>query len=331
MRVMGWIGAAWLAFLCASPTVAQQVTRYDAMDFPGNDIDDLVGPARSYDDCAQRCVSDGRCGAFTYNLNNGTCIPKSSGESPQRNGRAMSGIVTRPQPGYGGGNVRGIARYDATDFPGADIEDLVGRARSYDDCAQRCLADGRCGAFTYNLNNGNCIPKASAAQAERNDRAVSGIVRGGGGRPGYGPGHRPDSGLPVTRYDATDFPSNDLPDAVGEARSYEDCARRCLADGRCAGFTFNLNNGACIPKSAVVAPQRNDRAVSGVVQRAPAERVPSYGAPTGGVSSCSVGGTNRCPGCSTSCSGQQRAACTPPVEGAGGYCLREAECRCAPN
>jgi hypothetical protein len=326
MRVIRWMWAALLIGMCGGPAMAwqaAQVTRVDATDFPGNDIGDMVGRARSFEECAQRCVADGRCGAFTFNLNDGNCIPKSSGESPQRNARAMSGIVSRAAPGFGGGNVRGVTRYDATDFPGNDIEGMAGGARSYEDCAQRCLADGRCAAFTFNLNNGTCILKASALSPERNDRAVSGVLdRGASG------GLRPGPDMPVTRYDATDFPAGDIEDMVGGARSYEDCARRCLADGRCAAFTFNLNNRNCIPKSGVANSQRNDRAVSGIVNRGAEQPYPGPGGVSG---SCSVGGTRRCSGCSTSCGPSQRPVCTAPIEGPGGACLREAECRCASN
>ncbi len=303
-----------------------QVTRYDATDLPGNDIDGMAGRARSFDDCAERCMADGRCGAFTFNLNSGNCIPKSSGGSPQRNPRAVSGIVSRAAaPGYDSGGLRGVNRYDATDFPGNDLEDMVGRARSYEDCAQRCIGDGRCGQFTFNLNTGNCIPKAPGSTLnERNDRAVSGVVdRSAVSQP-------TERGLPVTRYSATDFPQNDLDDLVGGARSYEDCARRCLGDDRCAAFTFNLNNGACIPKSSYGAPARNERAVSGVVHREGPERDRPYPKPGyGGVNTCSVGGTRRCPGCSTSCGPTQRTVCNAPLESPTGFCLREAECRCA--
>jgi len=326
MRTIRGMGAALIIGLFGAHAWAwqpAQVTRYDETDFPGNDIGDMVGRARSFDDCAQRCMADGRCGAFTYNLNDRNCIPKSSGESPQRNVRAVSGVVSR-SPGYGGGNVRGVTRYDATDFPGNDIGEMVGGARSYEDCAQRCLADGRCGAFTFNLNNGNCIPKGSAGVAERNDRAVSGVLaRGGGG------GFRPGPELPVTRYDATDFPENDIDDMVGGARSFDDCARRCLADGRCAAFTFNLNNGNCIPKGAAGAAQRNDRAVSGVVNRGGGRPYPGAGG--GASSSCSVGGTGRCAGCSTACAPSQQPVCSAPIVSPSGFCLREAECRCATN
>lgn len=275
-----WMGLAVLLAvvqaLCGAPAAAQPgggpdaLTRYDETDFPGNDLDDLVGRARSFDDCAQRCMADDRCGAFTFNLNDRNCIPKSSGASAQRNARAMSGVVNRGSYGgrwsASGGAPRGVTRYAATDFPGNDIGDMVGRTRSFDDCADRCLSDGRCNAFTYNLNDGNCIPKSGSGGAQRNERADSGTVNraGAGPRPG---GWRPPRGEAVTRYDNTDFPGNDLGDMAGWARNYDDCARRCLDDDRCAAFTYNLNNRICIPKSAALDRQRNDRADSGVVNR----------------------------------------------------------------
>jgi hypothetical protein len=184
----GWWVALTISVLCGQALAWQpaQVTRYDETDFPGNDLGDRVGRARSFDDCAQRCLADDRCGAFTFNLNNRNCIPKTSGEAAQRNGRAVSGVVTRDEPGYDGGGRPGrpdrpgrpppVRRYEATDFPGNDLDDLVGRARSFDDCARRCMADGRCIAFTYNLNNRNCVPKHTLGAAERNGRAVSGVL-----------------------------------------------------------------------------------------------------------------------------------------------------------
>ena len=325
MRAIRWVWVLLLVGLCGAPVTAQYgppggVTRYDATDFPGNDIDGTAGPARSFEDCAQRCMADGRCGAFTFNLNNGNCIPKSSAGGQERNDRAVSGVVSRAGPGFGGGNVRGVTRYDQTDFPGNDIEGMVGRARSFDDCAQRCLADGRCGAFTFNLNDGNCIPKSSAGAQERNGRAVSGVLnRGGGG------GGRPGAGLPVERLEQTDLPGNDLEGMVGRARSFDDCAQRCLSDGRCGAFTFNLNDGNCIPKSVAGNAERNYRAASGIVNRG------GGGYPGGAPNACSATGAGGCPGCSVSCMPSQRPMCTAAVEGLGGSsCAREASCRCMP-
>ncbi|MEP7297323.1 MAG: PAN/Apple domain-containing protein [Burkholderiales bacterium] len=324
MRVIRWMWAALLVGLSCGPGVAQYgapggVVRYDATDFPGNDIDGMTGPARSFEDCAQRCMADGRCGAFTFNLNNGNCIPKSSAGDQQRNDRAISGVVDRAGSGYGGGNMRGVTRYDQTDLPGNDIEGTAGRARSFEDCAQRCLSDDRCGAFTFNLNNRNCIPKSSAGAQERNGRAVSGVLNrrgGGGGRPG--------AGMPIERHDQTDFPGNDIEGMAGRARSFDDCAQRCLSDGRCGAFTFNLNDGNCIPKSSAGNAERNGRAVSGVVNRGGA------GYPGGGPNACSATGAGSCPGCSVSCLPSQRPMCTAAVEGFGGPCAREASCRCMP-
>lgn len=317
MRVWRSIWVA-LWFACLLGPAAAQVTRYDGTDMPGNDLDDLAGRARSYDDCAQRCLADGRCAAFTYNLNNRACYPKSSSGRPERNARAVSGVVSRAvAPVHRGSDMRGVDRHDATDIPGYDLQDLIGRARSYEDCAQRCLGDGRCAAFTFNLVNGACYPKASVSSLQRNDGAVSGVIDRTGG---------PSLQSSVTRYDATDFPRNDLPDASGGARSFEDCGRRCLADDRCAAFTYNLDNGACYPKSSAGTAYRNERAVSGIIDRDAAQR-PHPGA-GGSANGCSVGATQRCGGCSTACGPGQRPECSAPVEGPGGFCVREAACRC---
>jgi hypothetical protein len=46
----------------------------------------------------------------------------------------------------------GVRLYPGTDFPGNDV--AKGVASSVDECAQLCLGDDRCGAFTFNQQVG---------------------------------------------------------------------------------------------------------------------------------------------------------------------------------
>lgn len=56
---------------------------------------------------------------------------------------------------------------------------------------------------------------------------------------------------------------------------------------------------------------------------------PSPAASLAAANACSVGGTNKCPGCAVSCESGLRPACTPPIDGfATGFCQRDASCRC---
>lgn len=54
-----------------------------------------------------------------------------------------------------------------------------------------------------------------------------------------------------------------------------------------------------------------------------------YVQPTGSPTSCSIGSSAKCPGCSISCPPSHRAICKPAYEGIGKSCGFQAECRCA--
>lgn len=227
-----------------------------------------------------------------------------------------------------------VIRYDQTDFVFNDLERTDGK--SFEDCANQCIADQRCVAFTLS-GAGSCYKKKTTGTLQHNAMATSGFIASRGvppqqvNRPAAPPTAMPMPGVGgVTRYDATDFPGNDL--QASPARSYEDCAQRCVADGRCGAFTFNITNNNCIPKSGAGAPHRDDRAVSGVIDRAAAGApIAANPGAVGTPNACSVGGTGRCGGCSISCPAAQRPVCTTPIEGVGGTCQRDAWCRCAPN
>ena len=51
-------------------------------------------------------------------------------------------------------------------------------------------------------------------------------------------------------------------------------------------------------------------------------------APLAGSNACSVGGTNKCPGCAVSCESGMRPVCTPPTDGFTSWCQSDASCRC---
>lgn len=177
------------------PVYQGPVVRYDRTDLVANDLPNGRVNARSFEDCAQKCLGDRKCVAVTYNTA-GSCYKKSGVGQRQENASAISGVITArgvapelPQgaapgaampamPGASPTPLPGfpIDLYAATDLPGNDIGELIGRAGSVAECARRCVGDRRCTAFTYNNSTRNCVPKSSAAAGERNEVATSGLV-----------------------------------------------------------------------------------------------------------------------------------------------------------
>ncbi|MGH6848418.1 MAG: PAN domain-containing protein, partial [Methylocella sp.] len=78
----------------------------------------------------------------------------------------------------------------------------------------------------------------------------------------YAPG-----GVKINRYPNMDAPGNDATWVRGVA-SVEECESLCLADGACAGYTYNIVKSTCIPKTAIgpLSPTR-ESAVTGIVER----------------------------------------------------------------
>jgi uncharacterized protein YfaS (alpha-2-macroglobulin family) len=70
---------------------------------------------------------------------------------------------------------RTIERLDATDLPGFDYDIL--RGVSLDDCANACIADGVCRAYTYNLKAGWCFLKSDVGAPKTFSGAASGRIQ----------------------------------------------------------------------------------------------------------------------------------------------------------
>ena len=60
------------------------------------------------------------------------------------------------------------------DFPGNDLQPIF--QTTLENCAQTCLDDSACKAFTYNLKSLACFPKSGVSEAKPFDRAISARV-----------------------------------------------------------------------------------------------------------------------------------------------------------
>jgi hypothetical protein len=135
----------------------------------------------------------------------------------------------------------------------------------------------------------------------------------------------------VLRYDYTDFHNaGDLRSA--SSPSYETCAGMCLAAPDCGAFTFAADQHNCYLKSGAGNLQRANAAASGVVMArgsAPPAVYPAMSPAPAPAPSCSIGSTQKCPGCSVTCAPGQTPVCDQAVEGVTSTCARNASCRCS--
>lgn len=89
-------------------TAAGSVARYDNLDLPKNDLPRSGAPVRTYDECAQRCMAEPACVAFTVNTYTAVCWLKAGVGAPRRSPVAMSGILTGRAPALpGAGSLAG--------------------------------------------------------------------------------------------------------------------------------------------------------------------------------------------------------------------------------
>ena len=64
--------------------------------------------------------------------------------------------------------------FGGTEFPGNDLYQV--HASATRDCAAQCLADARCGAFTFHMPSGTCYLKSAASRHDGTLTSESGIV-----------------------------------------------------------------------------------------------------------------------------------------------------------
>jgi hypothetical protein len=143
-------------------------------------------------------------------------------------------------------------------------------------------------------------------------------------------------------YPGTEFPGNDLYDV--KAGSPEECAGRCMADGRCTAFTYRFRENRCFVKWAPSRFDGSSQAQSGVIQGRPITPPGTPGAPgtiaPGGpppvivvpaqTTSCSAKGNQACEACSVTCPAGKQAMCTEGELTSGNppMCWTRTKCEC---
>jgi hypothetical protein len=160
-------------------------------DLNGGDYDSFRNV--SQDQCADRCKSDQRCRAYTYNRWESACFVKSSLGPLKIEPRGVTGVISSEK-------VREdkrplvIQKTSSRYFPGVSYRQVL--APAYEGCAKACLDDAACLGFNYGKANRSCALMASLDKPVAGGATDLGIkLQGAPPRP-VGPRARP-RGLPA--------------------------------------------------------------------------------------------------------------------------------------
>lgn len=160
------------------------------------------------------------------------------------------------------GAKRTFVRHDNRDLFGGDYYRVGSTTES--ECENRCGADRRCRAYTFNKWVGTCFLKSSIGSLRMEPQGTTGILASLTARLDQRPpsiqktrGRR----IPGTAYKT-------LP-----ARSFEACTAVCLNEAECLGFNFSRPERSCALMSSVALPSRAKVTDIGLkVQRSPSSR-----------------------------------------------------------
>lgn len=143
-------------------------------DYPGGDYANFATP--TLEDCVLNCANDGRCVAFSYVPHARTCFLKDRLTQAVRapgikSGRKLApGGAAPPPPPPHQGNMR---FFPETNLPGGDYHNRP--ANDPEQCAQFCMGDIRCRAFTYMPSNRICWLKSFQPELRKNYGTISGL------------------------------------------------------------------------------------------------------------------------------------------------------------
>jgi len=179
------------------------------------------------------------------------------------------GFATGPAAAVGGDVVTMEAN---TDRMGADYR-RIEACPNVEACHSACLADSKCDAFTFVKSVHHCYLKGGTPPGPTpNNDTVSGVKM-----------RAPEGGSCVTVNGVTCEPNVDRMGAdyqrIEAAPSVEFCQQKCIADEKCAAFTYVKSVRHCWLKNGVPGANPNNDTVSGVKLRGDEGNAPASPAP----------------------------------------------------
>lgn len=208
-----------------------------SMDYSGSDLGSAA--SSTPEGCCAICSSYSGCGAYSWNTHNGgTCWLKSGNGNLYAKSGVYSAVLSSK------------ASFSATeedvDYPGNDVGSVASGSAS--GCASLCIANSKCGAFTWtNFNGGTCWLKSGKSAAKTLSGGISASLT---------------AGSSCSFSNNVDFYGSDMKSVQSSMSDY--CCVLCRALSGCKAFTWtSFNGGTCWLKSATGATSSIAGAVSG--------------------------------------------------------------------
>lgn len=221
---------ALAALLVAAPAMGCFI---ENVDFPGHDVDRLLGKVFSPGECQRQCQGNENCIFWTYQPSDNSCYMKSGEATPT----SAEGLVSGPRfcPGPVDCSQEGI------DLFGGDIIDT--QVENPLACQFQCNAVNGCVFWTFLPSTSRCFLKGSKVEAMPHGEAIS------------GPKECPTN-VPIKCEWATDFMGHDIRSFQGTVADVQTCQQLCQGFNNCFYWTFVESTSSCYLKDATAEDGR---------------------------------------------------------------------------
>lgn len=209
------------------------------MDYSGTDLgsDSSSMP----EGCCSICNSYSGCGAFSWNMHNGgTCwLKAANGNLYSKSGVYSAALSSK---------ISLSALEENVDYVGNDVGSIASASAS--DCSSFCIANAKCGAYTWtNYNGGTYWLKYGKSSTMTQFGAYSASLT---------------AGSSCTFSNNVDYYGSDIKSVQSSTSDY--CCVLCRTLSGCKTFTCtSFNGGTCWLKSGTGVTSSNPDAVSGSV------------------------------------------------------------------
>lgn len=196
-------------------------------DFPGHDVDRLLGKVYSAAECQRQCQGRADCSFWTYDPASNSCYMK-SGDAVEAQ-RPCEGLVSGPRtcPGPVDCSQAGIDLY-GDDLINTQVANPLA-------CQFQCSAVQGCVYWSFLPSNNRCYLKGPNVSPKAHDEAVS------------GPKECPTT-TPIGCEPGTDFLGHDLRSFYGTVTEAATCKELCQSFNNCFFWTFVPSTASCYLK-----------------------------------------------------------------------------------
>jgi hypothetical protein len=268
-----------------TPSTAAQYSIEQNTNRFGEDYKDLSLATPDPALCAQACINDAKCKAWTYvkpgvQADRAVCWLKDKVAPPTPDNNCVSGVKGTGSSG-GGTATTGTSSDSQTysmesniDMPGDDYKDFDLKNPDPQLCAQTCMNEAKCKAWTYvkpgvQADSARCWLKVRVPSRTQDENCVSG-VKGAGSSGG---GTTTSGTLPGSQNYSMetniDLPGEDYKDLDLNNPDPSLCAQACINEAKCKAWTYVKpsvlsGNAKCWLKDKIPSRVQDESCVSGI-------------------------------------------------------------------